>query len=129
MIESLRKLEKAFGREVQVTLGDERDDTPSVDPPPMSDTRAGTGRHASDAFVSAGVGHRRRIDGRRVVAFVAEGNLHLASERFFQLAQRFDHQEARREPHRSAPVAVSPFQLLDRLGGLVRHRRIAERER
>ncbi|HEY2090452.1 MAG TPA: glucosidase [Thermoanaerobaculia bacterium] len=43
MIESLRKLEKAFGREVQVTLGDERDDAPLPDPPPMYDTRADDG--------------------------------------------------------------------------------------
>jgi len=42
MIESLRKLEKAFGREVQITLGDE-DDTPAVDPPPLLDTRAEEG--------------------------------------------------------------------------------------
>jgi hypothetical protein len=43
MIESLRKLEKAFGREVQVTLGDERNDAPAVEPPPMEDTRADEG--------------------------------------------------------------------------------------
>jgi len=42
MIESLRKLEKAFGREVKITLGDE-DDTPVVEPPPMADTRADDG--------------------------------------------------------------------------------------
>ena len=42
MIESLRKLEKAFGREVQVTLGDE-DDSPAADPLPMDDTRATEG--------------------------------------------------------------------------------------
>ncbi len=42
MIESLRKLEKAFGREVQVTLGDEHD-SPTLDPPPMEDTRADEG--------------------------------------------------------------------------------------
>jgi hypothetical protein len=42
MIESLRKLEKAFGREVQVTLGDE-DDAPTAEPLPMEDTRASEG--------------------------------------------------------------------------------------
>src|SRR5207248_7138651 len=42
MIESLRKLEKAFGREVQVTLGDE-DDSPTAEPLPMEDTRASEG--------------------------------------------------------------------------------------
>jgi mannosylglycerate hydrolase MGH1-like protein len=42
MIESLRKLEKAFGREVQITFGDD-DDPPAGDPPPLEDTRATEG--------------------------------------------------------------------------------------
>src|SRR5439155_15051225 len=48
------------------------------------------------------------------------------AERLLEFSERLDDQKIRREPYRSAPVAVTTLEPFDRLGGLVPNRCIAE---
>ena len=81
----------------------------------------------SDPFTGARVG--RPGGGDRTVAFFRHGHAHVAAEPLLQLAQRLDHQERCREPHRPAPVAVAALQPRARFSRLVADRRASERER